>query len=56
MTIEMACLETRRIKTEDLEEKLNNLAKKGWRVKCTVNTSVLILTRDVLFPGIKDSL
>lgn len=52
----MACLETRKLRTEELEEKLNSLARKGWKYRGTVNTSVIIFSRDILFPNLKDVL
>lgn len=57
MPLEYAVYEIpRRMKADELEDKLNALAKKGWRVKCSVSTNRLILVRDILFPGLKDSL
>lgn len=43
MTTEYARLETRKMKNDMIEEKLNTLSRKGWRVKCSLGDSLILM-------------
>ena len=50
MVTEYAVLSTRKMKTEQIEEKLNTVSKKGWKIKVS-HGDCLILVREVEVKG-----
>ena len=45
--IEYGTMDTKRMKFDEIEEKLTSLSRKGWKVKCAFGSYGLILFRKV---------